>query len=79
MPLFFLNVSISTRAFLPPDECLLAGISICLSQVSQSDCKSLWALTTYHGGTCSLQLSRKTTHLITTKPEGVSANMMLSI
>lgn len=69
---FFLNLPLRTRAFQPPDECLLAGISICLSQISQSDCKTLWALITFHGGVCSLQLSRRTTHLITTKPEGVS-------
>lgn len=77
--IIFLNIHLRTRAFQAPDECLLAGISICLSQVSQSDCKTLWALITFYGGVCSLQLSRKTTHLITTKPEGVSKNSILII
>ena len=32
----------------------------------------LWALVTFNGGTCTLTLNRKTTHLITTKTDHVS-------
>lgn len=44
-----------------------------MSQLSANDCKTIWALVTYNGGSLRLSLDlNKTTHLVIAKPSGVS-------
>ena len=61
----------SVKAFRATELCFLHGVSVCLSQLSRVDAKILWSLITFNGGQCGLSLTSNTTHLITTKPEGV--------
>lgn len=68
----FLNFVISTKGFLPDSDQLFSGIVACLSQTSKVDSKALWAMITFSGGQCQLNLNKRCTHLIITKPEGVS-------
>jgi PAX-interacting protein 1 len=68
----FLNFVISTRGFLPDSDQLFTGIVACLSQTNKADSKALWAMITFNGGQCQLNLNKRCTHLIITKPEGVS-------
>lgn len=41
-------------------------------QVSPEDRSALWAMLTFHGGGCQLNLNRKCTHLVVPEPKGVS-------
>lgn len=43
-------------------------------QVSSEDRSALWALITFHGGNCQLNLNKKCTHLIVPEPKGVSTS-----
>jgi len=70
--LFFLNFVISTKGFLPESDQLFTAVRACLSQTSKADSKALWAMITFNGGQCQLNLNKHCTHLIITKPEGVS-------
>ena len=47
-------------------------MSLTLLQVSSEDRSALWALVTFHGGSCQLNLNKKCTHLIVPEPKGVS-------
>jgi PAX-interacting protein 1 len=69
----FLNFAISTKGFLSDNDQLFTGIVACLSQINRVDSKALWAMITFSGGQCQLNLNKRCTHLIITKPEGVSA------
>jgi hypothetical protein len=69
---FFLNFIISTKGFLPDSDQLFTAVIACLSQTSKADSKALWAMVTFNGGQCQLNLNKHCTHLIITKPEGVS-------
>ncbi|VTJ90093.1 Hypothetical predicted protein, partial [Marmota monax] len=40
------------------------------SWVSSEDRSTLWALLTFHGGSCQLNLNRKCTHLVVPEPKG---------
>jgi len=70
--LFFLNFVISTKGFLPDSDQLFMAVRACLSQTSKADSKALWAMITFNGGQCQLNLNKHCTHLVITKPEGVS-------
>lgn len=41
-------------------------------QVSPEDRSALWAMLTFHGGGCQLNLNKKCTHLVVPEPKGVS-------
>jgi len=69
---FFLIINFRTKPFNPFEDNLFSGINVCVSQQTANDCKILWALVTYNGGTFQLTLNlKKTTHLVVTKPFGV--------
>jgi PAX-interacting protein 1 len=75
--MFLLYVSLifcfRTKPFDPFENNLFSGIVVCVSKLTANDCKTLWALVTYNGGIFRLTLDlNKTTHLIVTKPSGVS-------
>uniref|UniRef100_G3UGC8 PAX-interacting protein 1 n=1 Tax=Loxodonta africana TaxID=9785 RepID=G3UGC8_LOXAF len=69
-------LSVQCGALLPvngfsPESCqIFFGVTACLSQVSSEDRSALWALVTFHGGECQLNLNRKCTHLIVPEPKG---------
>ncbi|XP_029444318.1 PAX-interacting protein 1 [Rhinatrema bivittatum] len=54
-----------------PESCqIFFGVTACLSQVSSEDRSILWALITFYGGNCQLNLNKKCTHLIVPEPKG---------
>lgn len=57
---------------------LFSGLNICVSQISKEDCNLLWAMITFYGGSFSLSLSSRNTHLIAGKAEGVKYNHIMS-
>ncbi|XP_057587442.1 PAX-interacting protein 1 isoform X2 [Hippopotamus amphibius kiboko] len=69
-------LSVQCGALLPvngfsPESCqIFFGITACLSQVSPEDRRALWALLTFHGGGCQLNLNKKCTHLVVPEPKG---------
>ncbi|XP_042104993.2 PAX-interacting protein 1 isoform X1 [Ovis aries] len=69
-------LSVQCGALLPvngfsPESCqIFFGITACLSQVSPEDRSALWAMLTFHGGGCQLNLNRKCTHLVVPEPKG---------
>uniref|UniRef100_A0A8C2ULX1 PAX-interacting protein 1 n=2 Tax=Chinchilla lanigera TaxID=34839 RepID=A0A8C2ULX1_CHILA len=69
-------LSVQCGALLPvngfsPESCqIFFGITACLSQVSSEDRSALWALVTFHGGSCQLSLNKKCTHLVVPEPKG---------
>uniref|UniRef100_A0A4W2DQJ7 PAX-interacting protein 1 n=1 Tax=Bos indicus x Bos taurus TaxID=30522 RepID=A0A4W2DQJ7_BOBOX len=68
-------LSVQCGALLPvngfsPESCQIFGITACLSQVSPEDRSALWAMLTFHGGGCQLNLNRKCTHLVVPEPKG---------
>ncbi|XP_022171154.1 PAX-interacting protein 1 isoform X2 [Myzus persicae] len=68
-----------TKPFNPFEDNLFSGINVCVSQQTANDCKILWALVTYNGGTFQLTLNlKKTTHLVVTKPFGKKYDAVLS-
>jgi hypothetical protein len=75
----FLNFANSTKGFLPDSDQLFTGIVMCLSRTNNVDSEALWAMITFNGGQCQLNLNKHCTHLIVTKPEGVSScNLLVS-
>ncbi|XP_013410668.1 PAX-interacting protein 1 [Lingula anatina] len=58
------------NAFTPQARGLLKGVVICPSKLSAQDLKSLWAMVTFYGGSCSMNLDKKCTHLVTNRPAG---------
>ncbi|KAE8595680.1 hypothetical protein XENTR_v10015841 [Xenopus tropicalis] len=58
------------NGFSPESGQIFFGVTACLSQVSPEDRNSLWALTTFYGGDCQLNLNKKCTHLIVPEPKG---------
>nr|XP_020756404.1 PAX-interacting protein 1 isoform X1 [Odocoileus virginianus texanus] len=69
-------LSVQCGALLPvngfsPESCrIFFGITACLSQVSPEDRSALWAMLTFHGGGCQLNLNKKCTHLVVPEPKG---------
>uniref|UniRef100_A0A480QU99 PAX-interacting protein 1 n=1 Tax=Sus scrofa TaxID=9823 RepID=A0A480QU99_PIG len=69
-------LSVQCGALLPvngfsPESCqIFFGITACLSQVSPEDRSALWAMLTFHGGSCQLSLNKKCTHLVVPEPKG---------
>ncbi|XP_055277605.1 PAX-interacting protein 1 isoform X1 [Moschus berezovskii] len=69
-------LSVQCGALLPvngfsPESCqIFFGVTACLSQVSPADRSALWAMLTFHGGGCQLNLNRKCTHLVVPEPKG---------
>ena len=41
-------------------------------QIPEDDRDALWAMVTYHGGQCQLNLNPNCTHLVIPRPSGVS-------
>ncbi|XP_031236102.1 PAX-interacting protein 1 isoform X2 [Mastomys coucha] len=72
----WVTLSVQCGALLPvngfsPESCqIFFGLTACLSQVSSEDRSALWALVTFHGGSCQLNLNKKCTHLIVPEPKG---------
>uniref|UniRef100_A0A8C3YDH7 PAX-interacting protein 1 n=1 Tax=Catagonus wagneri TaxID=51154 RepID=A0A8C3YDH7_9CETA len=72
----WVTLSVQCGALLPvngfsPESCqIFFGITACLSQVSPEDRSALWAMLTFHGGSCQLGLNRKCTHLVVPEPKG---------
>ncbi|CAO2603700.1 PAX-interacting protein 1 [Lemmus lemmus] len=72
----WVTLSVQCGALLPvngfsPESCqIFFGLTACLSQVSSEDRSALWALVTFHGGNCQLNLNKKCTHLIVPEPKG---------
>ncbi|KAL5240628.1 hypothetical protein ACI65C_008038 [Semiaphis heraclei] len=73
------NKLLPTKPFNPFEDNLFSGMVVCVSQQIPNDCKILWALITYNGGTFQLTLNlKKTTHLVVTKPFGKKYDAVLS-
>ncbi|KAL4142876.1 hypothetical protein QTP88_005269 [Uroleucon formosanum] len=73
------NKLLPTKPFNPFEKNIFSGIIVCVSQQIANDCKILWALVTYNGGTFQLTLNlKKTTHLVVTKPFGKKYDAVLS-
>lgn len=73
------NKLLPTKPFNPFEDNIFNGIIVCVSQQTANDCKILWALVTYNGGTFQLTLNlKKTTHLVVTKPFGKKYDAVLS-
>ncbi|XP_035310156.1 PAX-interacting protein 1 isoform X1 [Cricetulus griseus] len=72
----WVTLSVQCGVLLPvngfsPESCqIFFGLTACLSQVSSEDRSALWALITFHGGNCQLNLNKKCTHLIVPEPKG---------
>lgn len=72
----WVTLSVQCGALLPvngfsPESCqIFFGVAACLSQVSSEDRSMLWALITFYGGDCQLNLNKKCTHLIVPEPKG---------
>lgn len=74
-----LKYNFRTKPFNPFEDNLFNGLIVCVSQQIANDCKMLWALVTYNGGTFQLTLNlKKTTHLVVTKPFGVIYNVFVN-
>ncbi|XP_011867303.1 PREDICTED: PAX-interacting protein 1 [Vollenhovia emeryi] len=65
------NKLLPTQYFSPEENQLFSNIRVCLSQVSRTDSKSLWAMITLQGGKCQLHLDRYCTHLVAGRASGV--------
>lgn len=66
------------KPFIAAENMLFTGVSVCISQVSKEDSSMLWAMITFYGGTFSLNLNSKTTHLIAGKAEGTKYNHLMT-
>lgn len=49
---------------------LFNGIVVCPSKIPEDDRDALWAMVTYHGGHCQLNLNPRCTHLVIPQPVG---------
>lgn len=56
--------------FRSDSEQLFSGKVVCPSQIPEEDRDALWAMVTYHGGQCQLNLNPKCTHLVIPHPTG---------
>ncbi|KAG8327804.1 PAX-interacting protein 1 [Homalodisca vitripennis] len=59
-----------TSAFRGGERLLFTGVVASFSKLSQEDCKKLWAMLRYYGGSYNSTFTKSTTHLIVSKPEG---------
>uniref|UniRef100_W5N465 PAX-interacting protein 1 n=1 Tax=Lepisosteus oculatus TaxID=7918 RepID=W5N465_LEPOC len=55
--------------FSPESGQIFFGVTACLPKIPE-DRNPLWALVTYYGGECQLNLNKKCTHLIVPEPKG---------
>ncbi|KAI0226634.1 PAX-interacting protein 1 [Lamellibrachia satsuma] len=62
------------NAFSPDPSQIFSDVVACPSQLTAGDGRTVWALVTFHGGRCQLNLDSKVTHLITVKPSGSKYN-----
>jgi len=65
------RVLLPTKAFLPEKSQLFTNVVACFSQMCESDREALWAMVTFYGGSCQLNLNKTCTHLIIPNTEGV--------
>ncbi|XP_041102802.1 PAX-interacting protein 1-like [Polyodon spathula] len=56
--------------FSPESGQVFYGVTACLPRISSEDRNTLWALITFYGGDCQLNLNKKCTHLIVLEPAG---------
>ncbi|XP_022094041.1 PAX-interacting protein 1-like isoform X2 [Acanthaster planci] len=59
-----------TKAFQPEKSQLFSNVKACFSQMCARDREALWAMVTFYGGSCQLNLNKHCTHLITPSTEG---------
>lgn len=57
-------------AFQPGSEQFFKGTVVCPSQIPINDRDALWAMVTYYGGQCQLNLNSNCTHLVIPLPSG---------
>ncbi len=65
------RVLLPTKAFLPEKSQLFTNVVTCFSQMCESDRVALWAMVTFYGGSCQLNLNKQCTHLVIPSTEGV--------
>ncbi|KAK9506186.1 hypothetical protein O3M35_008167 [Rhynocoris fuscipes] len=66
------------KSFIVGEDRIFTGITACLSEISKEDCTALWSMITFNGGTCTLALNNKCTHLIVGKAGGAKYNYLTS-
>jgi hypothetical protein len=72
-------LSVKSKKLLPTNivpvvECVFRGVVCSVSGLGRNDVKSVWAMLTFNGGSLIPRLDlQKVTHLICTKPFGVSS------
>uniref|UniRef100_A0A3Q2G0J4 BRCT domain-containing protein n=1 Tax=Cyprinodon variegatus TaxID=28743 RepID=A0A3Q2G0J4_CYPVA len=56
---------------------ILCSVCVCVCVGTQlpEDLDALWALLTFHGGECQLNLNKRVTHLVVKEPKGVSSTI----
>ncbi|XP_038053452.1 PAX-interacting protein 1-like isoform X2 [Patiria miniata] len=64
------RVLLPTKAFQPERSQLFTNVVACFSQMCELDREALWAMVTFYGGSCQLNLNKCCTHLITPNSEG---------
>ncbi|XP_078364227.1 PAX-interacting protein 1-like [Oculina patagonica] len=57
-------------AFRPESEQLFKGVVACPSQIPINDRDALWAMVTYYGGECQVNLNSNCSHLVIPHPSG---------
>ncbi|XP_038148080.1 PAX-interacting protein 1 [Cyprinodon tularosa] len=55
--------------FSPESGQIFFGVTACLPRLPE-DLDALWALLTFHGGECQLNLNKRVTHLVVKEPKG---------
>ncbi|XP_031560824.1 PAX-interacting protein 1-like [Actinia tenebrosa] len=68
------GMKLPTKPFSLQKDGLFSGIIICPSQIPCDDLDKLWAMVTYHGGTCQLNLTPSCTHLVVPQANGEKYN-----
>lgn len=67
-----LTTCTSTSAFKGGEKLLFSGVVASFSKLPAEDSKKLWAMLKYYGGEYRSTFTKATTHLIVSKPDGVS-------
>ncbi|XP_033638672.1 PAX-interacting protein 1-like isoform X1 [Asterias rubens] len=71
------RVLLPTKAFLPEKNQLFTNVVACFSQMCESDRVALWAMVTFFGGSCQLNLTKQCTHLVIPNTEGAKYDCAL--
>lgn len=71
------NMLLPGDAFRCESQQLFKGIVVCPSKIPEGDRDALWAMVTYHGGQCQLNLNPNCTHLIIPCPSGAKYDCAL--